>query len=139
LRRRVLAGYFLANPLLQAASAVLLPFAIVTALLIKAPIGMTLLMFTPLVPLGITVLCQLVGLREFTRVYQSSARPWHYASVLLLAPLYQLLLGAAAAVAVYKYGKGDTRWYKTGRAAEHRVSSAVRSAQDEVAALQPSI
>ena len=134
LRRRALAGYFLANPLLQALTTVLLPFAAITAVLVKAPIGLTLLMFAPLLPLGITVLSQLVGLRQFTRSYQIKARIWHYASVLFLAPVYQLILGAAAAVALYKYGKGDNRWYKTGRAAEHRVPLTKRLAQEEMAA-----
>lgn len=134
LRRRALAGYFLANPLLQALSAVLLPFAAITAVLLKAPIGLTLLMFAPLVPLGITVVSQLVGLRQFTHSYQLKSRIWHYASVLFLAPLYQLILGAAAAVALYKYGKGDTRWYKTGRAAEHRAPLTTRLAREELAA-----
>jgi len=134
LRRRALAGYFLANPLLQALCAVLLPFAAVTAVLVKAPVGLTLLMFTPLLPLGITAASQLVGLRQFTRSYQLKARAWHYASVLFLAPLYQLILGAAAAVAVYKYGRGDIRWYKTGRAAEHRAPRVAWLAQEEMAA-----
>jgi glycosyl transferase family 2 len=134
LRRRALAGYFLANPVLQALSAVLLPFAATTAVAVKAPIGLTLLMFAPLVPLGITVLSQLVGLRQFTRSYRLKARIWHYASVLFLAALYQLILAAAAAVALYKYGKGDTRWYKTGRAAEHRAPLTARRAREEMAA-----
>jgi cellulose synthase/poly-beta-1,6-N-acetylglucosamine synthase-like glycosyltransferase len=134
LRRRALAGYFLANPVLQAVSAVLLPLAVITALLVKAPIGLTLLMFAPLVPLGITVLSQLVGLRQFTRSYRVKARIWHYASLLFLAPLYQLILAGAAAMALYKYGKGDTRWYKTGRAAEHRVPLAAQRTREEMAA-----
>ena len=134
LRRRALAGYFLANPLLQALAAVLLPFAAATAVLVKAPVGLTLLMFTPLLPLGITAATQLVGLRQFTRSYQLKARVWHYASVLFLAPLYRLILGAAAAVALYKYGRGDTRWYKTARAAEHRAPRVSWLAQEEMAA-----
>jgi cellulose synthase/poly-beta-1,6-N-acetylglucosamine synthase-like glycosyltransferase len=134
LRHRALAGYFLANPLLQAFAAVLLPLAAITAVVVKAPIGLTLLMFAPLVPLGITMLSQLVGLRQFTRSYQLKARAWHYASVLFLAPAYQLILGAAAAVALYKYSKGDTRWYKTGRAAEHREPLTTRLPSEEMAA-----
>jgi cellulose synthase/poly-beta-1,6-N-acetylglucosamine synthase-like glycosyltransferase len=134
LRARILAGYILATPLLQAIAGILLPSAVVTALLVKTPIGLTLLMFAPLVPLGITVLTQLVGLREFTRVYRQKASIWHYASVLFLAPVYQAILAAAAVVAVYKYAKGDTRWYKTGRAAEHRGLPARRPAGQGAAA-----
>jgi cellulose synthase/poly-beta-1,6-N-acetylglucosamine synthase-like glycosyltransferase len=132
---RVLAGYILATPLLQAICGILLPFAIVTALLAKAPIGLTLFMFAPLVPLGIALLTQVVGLREFTRAYERKASLWHYASLLVLTPLYQALLMAAAAVAVYKYARGDTRWYKTGRAAEHREPVAAWVVAKEAAAL----
>jgi len=139
LRGRILAGYILATPLLQAISGILLPFAIVTALLVKAPIGLTLLMFVPLIPLGVTVITQLIGLREFARTYQQHASVWHYASVLFLAPLYQIILMAAAAVAVYKHAKGDTTWYKTGRAAEHREPVAACPVKEGVPALQPSI
>ncbi len=77
---------------------------------------------------------QLVGLREFTRTYQRNASIWHYVSVLFLAPVYQTVLMAAAAVAVYKYARGDTQWYKTGRAAEHRGPLATRPAAEGVAA-----
>jgi cellulose synthase/poly-beta-1,6-N-acetylglucosamine synthase-like glycosyltransferase len=134
LRARILAGYILATPLLQSIAGILLPFAVVTALVVKAPIGLTLLMFMPLIPIGITALTQLVGLREFARTYQQKARIWHYASVLFLAPLYQAILATAATVAVYKYAKGDTRWYKTGRAAEHRERSVMRSVEERSAA-----
>jgi hypothetical protein len=42
------------------------------------------------------------------------ASKWHYASLVFLAPLYQLVLTSASAVAVYKYASGDKTWYKTG-------------------------
>jgi cellulose synthase/poly-beta-1,6-N-acetylglucosamine synthase-like glycosyltransferase len=135
-RRRIMAAYILATPLLQALSGVLLPFAIATALLVKTPIGLTLLMFAPLFPLGVTVLTQLVGLREFARSYQQKTTIWHYASALFLAPLYQAVLMAAATMAVYKYAHGDTQWYKTGRAGEHRRRLAARTVSDEVATAQ---
>jgi cellulose synthase/poly-beta-1,6-N-acetylglucosamine synthase-like glycosyltransferase len=130
LRSRILAGYILATPLLQGICGLLLPFAIVTALLTKAPIGVTLLLFAPLIPLSISVVAQVVGLRVFTRTYRQSASLPHYASVVFLYPLYQTILMAAAAVAVYKYTRGDTRWYKTGRAAEHRDPVAARLVAD---------
>ena len=119
-RQRTQAGYILATPFLQAISCALLPLGIITALVVAVPIGLAMLTFAPLLPIGLTVLTQLMGLREFSRLYHQRASAWHYASVLFLTPAYQALLAVAAVVAVYKWAIGDTTWYKTGRAAEHR-------------------
>ncbi len=129
LRQKVLAGYILATPILQAVSFVLLPTAIVVGLTVPVPIGVALLMFTPYIPIGLTLCTQLIGLHDFCRQYGTRARPGHYASLVFLAPLYQLVLSGAAAVAVCKYAAGDKTWYKTGRLAEHR-SAAARPAPD---------
>ena len=123
LKQKAVAGYILATPILQGASAVLLPVALITALLVKAPISIAMLMFAPLIPVGISVLTQLLGLREFAQAYKVKANIWHYASVLFLTPLYQLILMAAALVAAYKAARGDMTWYKTGRASQHREAA----------------
>jgi cellulose synthase/poly-beta-1,6-N-acetylglucosamine synthase-like glycosyltransferase len=120
LRRKVFAGYLLATPVLQAISFVLLPIAIIVGVLIKTPIGLAIAMFSPFLPIGVTLLSQLFGLSEFGRAYDTKPSFWHYASILCLTPLYQLVLSAAAIVALYKFLKGDNTWYKTGRAASHR-------------------
>ena len=62
----------------------------------------------------------MIGLHDFCRRYDKRASGWHYASLIFLALLYQVVLCGAAAVAVYKYASGDKTWYKTGRAASHR-------------------
>ncbi len=135
MRQRLQAGYILATPFLQAICSVLLPLGIITALTVTIPIGLAMLTFAPLLPIGLTVLTQLMGLREFTRIYHQRASLWHYASLLLLTPVYQALLAAAAAVALYKYATGDTTWYKTGRAAEHRCepTNAAAAAREALA------
>jgi cellulose synthase/poly-beta-1,6-N-acetylglucosamine synthase-like glycosyltransferase len=119
-RQKVFAGYILATPILQAISFILLPTAIIVGLLVKTPLAIAMLMFTPLIPIGITVTTQLIGLHDFCRQYGKHASGWHYLSLIFLTPLYQMVLSGAAAVAVYKYASGDKTWYKTGRAAEHR-------------------
>jgi len=124
-RQKVLAGYILATPILQAVSFILLPTAIIAGLIVKTPLAVAMLMFTPLIPIGITVTTQLIGLQDFCRQYGKHASPWHYASLVFLTPLYQMVLSGAAAVAVYKYVTGDKTWYKTGRLAEHRKAPAV--------------
>jgi cellulose synthase/poly-beta-1,6-N-acetylglucosamine synthase-like glycosyltransferase len=120
LKQRVLAGYVLAAPVLQGAASVLLPLAVLTALFAQAPIGLAMLMFTPFIPIGITILTQLLGLRDFARTYKVKVSFWHYVSVLCLSQLYQLILMASALMAIYKAARGDMTWYKTGRVAEHR-------------------
>ncbi|MCL2583093.1 MAG: glycosyltransferase family 2 protein [Streptosporangiales bacterium] len=122
LRQKVLAGYILATPMLQAFSFILMPVAIGAGIFFKAPIGIAMLMFAPLLPVAVSVLSMLFGLHEFCRSYGQRASIWHYVSVLLLSPLYQLILAGAAAVAVYKYTVGDETWYKTGRMNSHRGS-----------------
>lgn len=128
-RQRFLAGYILATPLLQALSLVLLPAAAIVGLTVKTPIAIAMLMFAPLLPIGMTILTQLIGLHDFCRQYGKRASAWHYASLVFLAPAYQMVLMAAAAVAAYKYICGDTTWYKTGRVAEHRQVLAVEGAR----------
>ncbi|MBO0819307.1 MAG: glycosyltransferase [Nocardiopsaceae bacterium] len=121
LRQKALAGYILATPVMQAFSFVLLPAAIAVGVTTKAPIPIALGMFVPLLPVAVTILSQLFGLHEFCRAYGQRASAWHFASVLFLSPLYQVILAGAAAVAVYKYTVGDDTWYKTGRMNEHRT------------------
>jgi cellulose synthase/poly-beta-1,6-N-acetylglucosamine synthase-like glycosyltransferase len=120
LRQRLFAGYVLATPMLQAVSFVLLPVAMLIGFLTKAPVGLALFMFTPFLPIGVTLLTQLFGLSEFSRQYGRRASVWHYASIVCLTPLYQLVLSAAAVVALFKFLNGDKTWYKTGRAGSHR-------------------
>jgi len=124
LRQKALAGYILATPILQAISFILLPTAIIVGLTMPTSIAVALLMFTPYIPLGIIVCTQLIGLHDFCAQYGKRASRWHYASLIFLMPLYQLVLSGAAAVAVYKYAVGDKTWYKTGRLAEHRAMPA---------------
>jgi cellulose synthase/poly-beta-1,6-N-acetylglucosamine synthase-like glycosyltransferase len=141
LRQRFLAGYILATPILQAISFFLLPASILLGLVTTTPVGVALLMFTPYIPIGLTLCTQLVGLHDFCEKYDLRASKWHYASLVFLAPLYQVVLTGASAVAVYKYATGDKTWYKTGRAAVHRgvaaqgalAAQTALAAQDAVA------
>jgi cellulose synthase/poly-beta-1,6-N-acetylglucosamine synthase-like glycosyltransferase len=119
-RQRIFAGYILATPILQALSFFLLPTSILLGLVTATPVGVALLLFTPYIPIGLTLATQLIGLHDFCAKYGKRASPWHYVSIVCLAPLYQVVLSGAAAVAVYKYVTGDKTWYKTGRAASHR-------------------
>jgi cellulose synthase/poly-beta-1,6-N-acetylglucosamine synthase-like glycosyltransferase len=124
MRQRLLAGYILATPILQAVSCSLIPLALATIFLLKLPIGLTMYMFTPLIPMALTIVSMLAGVRTFGRDYGQKVRLRHYASILFLTPVYQVLLAMAAVAGVAKYLRGDKRWYKTARLNEHRASGA---------------
>ncbi len=108
----MLAGYILATPILQALSCALIPVAIATAFVLKMPIGLTMFMFAPLVPMGLTIVSMLAGVRKFGRDYGQKVKFRHYASILFLTPVYQVILAMAAMVGVVKYLRRDRGWYR---------------------------
>jgi cellulose synthase/poly-beta-1,6-N-acetylglucosamine synthase-like glycosyltransferase/putative flippase GtrA len=130
-RQQLLAGYILAAPMLQAFSCALVPVALVTVFVLKVPIALAMFMFTPLIPMALAIISMLAGVRAFGHDYGQRVRLRHYASILFLTPVYQVILAMAAVVAVGKYLRGDKGWYKTGRLNQHR-------SQDQDTAAEPS-
>ncbi|HJY03230.1 MAG TPA: glycosyltransferase family 2 protein, partial [Streptosporangiaceae bacterium] len=124
MRQRLLAGYILATPILQAFSCALIPVAIAAVFLLKMPIGLTMFMFAPLIPMGLTIVSMLAGVRKFGRDYGQKVRLRHYASILFLTPVYQVILAMAAVMGVVKYLRRDKGWYKTARLNQHRAAGA---------------
>ncbi|GAA3453142.1 glycosyltransferase family 2 protein [Dactylosporangium matsuzakiense] len=124
LRQRVLAGYILATPFLQAFSALLLPLSVATIVWLKVPVGIAMLMYAPFLPIIITLATQLIGLREFARSYRQKVLWRHYAFLLVGAPVYQWVLMAAAFWAVYQHVDGNTVWHKTAHGGHHRPALA---------------
>ena len=123
LRQKILGGYILASPLFQAAMCALLPLALISAFALKVPEGLALFLYVPLIPLALTMLSMLSALGRFGRDYHQRVRRRHFASILFLTPLYQVILAAAAACAVYRHFCGDGQWYRTGRGMLHRQDS----------------
>jgi cellulose synthase/poly-beta-1,6-N-acetylglucosamine synthase-like glycosyltransferase len=134
LRKKILAGYILAAPILQSVSCALLPVALITAVALKVPESLALYTFVPVIPIAFTMMAMLSGLRQFGRDFGQQIRVRHYASILFLTPLYQTVLAAAAAVAIYKYLSGDKSWYRTGRSMEHRGLAPAAPQAEELAA-----
>lgn len=124
LRQRVLAGYILATPFLQAASALLVPVALATVFWLKVPVAIAMLMYVPFLPIIISLTAQLIGLHEFGRAYGQRTRPRHYAYLTIGAPLYQSVLMAAAGYAALRHVRGNTTWHKTVHAGHHRPAVA---------------
>jgi cellulose synthase/poly-beta-1,6-N-acetylglucosamine synthase-like glycosyltransferase len=119
-RQRLLARYTLAQPFLQAFAGVTIPLAIATALAVKVPVGIALLSFLPALPTVTMIVFELVGVREFCRVYYVRPRSVDYLRVVLGTPLYQSVLAVAACRAVVRELRGRRGWEKTRHSGAHR-------------------
>ena len=120
LSERLLARYTLAQPFLQAFAGIAIPIAVVTAIIAHVPVGIALITFLPAVPTIAMVVFEAVGLREFCRVYYMRPRTLDYVRLIAGAPLYQLVLAAAACRAVLRELRGQRGWEKTAHSGAHR-------------------
>ena len=127
-RQRLLARWTLCQPFLQAFTGVAVPVALVTALLTDVPVGLALLTWVPAVPTLLMLSFELVGLREFCRVYYVRPRLRDYVVLVLGTFPYALVLGAAALRAVWREARGQRGWEKTSHAGAHRTSAALDTA-----------
>ena len=131
-RQRLLARYTLSQPFLQAFSGIAIPIAVTTAVFAEVPVGLALLTFLPLFPTLAMVLFELVGLREFCRVYYVRPRLADYVRLVVGTPIYQVVLAAAAARAVWREARGQRGWEKTSHAGLHRAAGALDTSQTPV-------
>lgn len=134
LRQRLLARFTLWMPFLQAFAGLMIPVAIVTAFVVKAPVGLVLLAYASLLPLAVTLVVECAGLHEFCRSYATRARFWDYVRLVVGTPLYQALLAAAAVRAAARELRGQRGWEKTAHIGAHRVPEDREPAVREAAA-----
>ena len=123
-RQRMLARYTLAQPFMQAFAGIGVPLAIVCALAVKVPVGIALVTFLPALPTVAMVVFELVGVREFCRVYLVRPRLRDYVRLAVGTPFYQLMLAAAACRAVIREARGQRGWEKTAHSGAHRAAAA---------------
>jgi cellulose synthase/poly-beta-1,6-N-acetylglucosamine synthase-like glycosyltransferase len=123
-RQRLLARYTLAQPFMQAFAGIGVPLAIVCALAVKVPVGIALVTFLPALPTIAMVVFELVGVREFCRVYLVRPRLVDYVRLAVGTPFYQLMLAAAACRAVVREARGQRGWEKTAHSGAHRPAPA---------------
>jgi len=119
-RQRMLARYTLAQPFLQAFAGIMIPLAIATAIVVKVPVGIALLSFLPALPTVTMIVFELVGVREFCRVYYVRPRASDYVRLLIGTPLYQSVLAIGACRAVVREFRGHRGWEKTSHSGAHR-------------------
>jgi cellulose synthase/poly-beta-1,6-N-acetylglucosamine synthase-like glycosyltransferase len=119
LRPRLLAGFTLSFPFVQAVNGLLLPLAIGAVVLFKLPTPLALLSFLPVVPLVTILVAELVALAEFGRDFGLRPRLRDYTRLTLGAIPYQLLLSVAAVRAVQREIRGLRTWEKTAHVGAH--------------------
>jgi glycosyltransferase XagB len=127
MRQKRSAGYGLAAPVLQGFSSILLPIAILLAVKVKVPIALSLVTFTPLVAYALTIAAQMMHLADFGRRFDQPVRVRHYTTILVMAPVYQMVLMAASAVAAWRHYTGSGDWYRTGRLHDEKVAALTAS------------
>jgi glycosyltransferase XagB len=119
-RQRLLAGFMLMTPFLQAAGGVLIPLAVISALVLDAPVPVALLMFSPMVVIFVTMAVESAGLTEFGAMYGERIRLRDHVVLALGLFPYQWLLTAAAVRAVVRHLRRDGSWEKTVHVGAHR-------------------
>jgi cellulose synthase/poly-beta-1,6-N-acetylglucosamine synthase-like glycosyltransferase len=123
-RQRVLARFTLAQPFLQAFAGICIPLSICFAIWAHVPLLVAMISFLPAIPTIAMVGFEIVGLREFCRVYYVRARALDYATLILGTPIYQLLLGLSALRAVVREASGQRGWEKTAHSGAHLGAAA---------------
>lgn len=125
--QRTVAWWTLMQQHFMAFAGLCVPVAIVTALLGKFPVPITLLAFFPLIPAVAALAFDACMLHEFGRDHGYKIRIYDYVRLVLGTPFYQILLAFAALRALVKFRRGDFRWEKTMHAGAHLDYLAARS------------
>jgi cellulose synthase/poly-beta-1,6-N-acetylglucosamine synthase-like glycosyltransferase len=123
-RQRLLARYTLAMPFLQAFTGVLIPLSVLSIVVLDVPVVLALFSFVPLVVTAVTVAVEVVGHSDLRRLFGGPAGRRDVVRLVAGAPLYQVLLAAAALRAVWRELRGRTNWEKTAHAGSHLGPSA---------------
>jgi glycosyltransferase XagB len=127
LSQRLLALYTLASPIQQALTALYLPVSIYTALFVKMPPLVALLLWLPAYMLFGQYLINLTGLREFAKAHGFKLSRTVWLKMLLAFYPFQVLLGISALRAVFRHFKGINNWEKTKHVNAHRGAVAGNS------------
>lgn len=120
LRKRLMAIYILTNPLFQAFSTIMIPITLYTMIQVKAPVGIVMLMYVPLVPLCLQLMLNAVYLHDFGRAFGRRIRVRDYVNLFGTHFFYQLVLNVAALYAMIRELRGNQTWHKTAHAGLHR-------------------
>jgi cellulose synthase/poly-beta-1,6-N-acetylglucosamine synthase-like glycosyltransferase len=119
LGQRLMAVYILGFQYFQAYTGIVAPLFFVGGFVLKAPMAVVL---ATMIPFGLGVLSVLIDvllLKQFGDVYREKVRLRDYAGLVLGAPAFQLALGVAAVMAQYRHLRKRTNWVKTTHVGAH--------------------
>ena len=106
-------------PFLQAASCLILPFALASVILLHLPIELALLSFVPVAPLIAILAVEVVGLHSLRAEFGLRVRLLDHVRLVLGAVPYQVVLSFAAAHAAWREFRGVRTWEKTEHVGAH--------------------
>jgi cellulose synthase/poly-beta-1,6-N-acetylglucosamine synthase-like glycosyltransferase len=110
-------------------SGLVLPLAILSAVLGNLPALVVILAFLPLIPSILTLGFEVLILKEFGHDIGVRIGVRDCGWLVLCTPFYQLMLAYAALRAVVKYYQGNFAWEKTSHAGAHLDSVRLHSAE----------
>jgi cellulose synthase/poly-beta-1,6-N-acetylglucosamine synthase-like glycosyltransferase len=118
--QRMMAWYTLAFPHGQALLGLYLPIALLTALVLRAPVLTAMLSWLPVLLIGAHFMVSVVGLYEFTDEHGLKPSPGRVVTMALTWLPYQIVLAYAALRALRRQLKGVGDWEKTTHVGAHR-------------------
>ncbi len=130
LSQRLLSGYILIWPEVQALLFFYIILSFVMIVTVKMPILITLISYLPLYILVVQIIVLSVGIYEFTKKYNLSYSVWTPFKILVTFIPYQLTLGFSAVRAVYREIMNKNGWEKTEHINAHREVQTVIPARD---------
>ncbi|MBV9412744.1 MAG: glycosyltransferase family 2 protein [Acidimicrobiia bacterium] len=119
-RQRMVARCALAMPMVQAASWLVVPIAMMVMFVLRLPVAVALFTFLLFIPLAARLVLDLIAYGELCSHYGFRRRVWDYVGVFVGTPLFQSILAVAGAWAVTRELRGERGWYKTEHAGAHR-------------------
>lgn len=120
LPQKLLAGYILLLPEIQAAALLIIPLSLIMTLTTKVSVLDAMLSIFPLYLLVMQLLVYNLGLYEFTLDYGQHYSFLFPLKVALSYYPFQILLGVSALRAIYRVLRGHTGWEKTQHINAHR-------------------
>ena len=100
-------------------SGLVLPLAVLSAVMGNLPVLVVILAFLPLIPSILTLGFEILILKEFGRDIGVKITVWDCVWLVVCTPLYQLMLAYSSLRAVVKYNQGNFAWEKTSHAGAH--------------------
>lgn len=125
LHQRLLAGYILLIPQLQAFFFLMLPVSIFLAFVLDLPVLYAMITIVPLLLLVLQLVGYSIGMYEFTKGYGMKFPFWLPFKILYSFYPFQIILGLSALRAVTRLLRGNSSWEKTLHLNAHRPGTSL--------------